>query len=1299
MMSRHSLLCCALLLALFAINLQHVSGQFDNAVVSKRRSINSTLASFANNIVNKVNDYSNKFTSLRNDMSSQLRGASDTVTRFLSEQSIEQNALATVKVVQSSTAALEASVSASLTGVATFNTVGTCVDTKTQASVVATFDEFRKAQAEFFTIIGSSSSSFLSTCRSRFTNTAQDLVNQAGDRFQDCINDENNELGRVSWIINNFVTLIKQNYQGLGQHVRFCTGLGSPTSRDEVKAEINACFKGISIYVAPIYEATIAQQFTLMNTMVQMEIVASNNRVKSCINQISKTYTAMAQEIVPALNQCLTSALIPHIIRNNPNIQSAANMVSIVTSDLQGAISGFQVAKQNGSTSLIVSGEALVSLVTNITVNVNDVLRNISFVSSNRQTAPSCMFGSMNATIDRAFVALDQASTLIQSIQTSAAAQSGGTLTSWVMMIQTAMLEISTNLDLIYEGVVKVLATTGTLTSATISANIPNSLLVNVAGAISVVTTAEKGLSTTVRAIRSSFEQAGNILNSYSNDLNNAMTSVNNTQRDYYNQVVSRITSYQNKINWEFGWGVTDIRNTLSRLNNFISDMGTRDAARALEASIGATMTSIQTNATFITTNLQSQMTLLFTGAEAFVQSNVKALMPVFDSAVFNLSATMSTGGAFASNCNSKYGGAITNIENNMRDALQKCFNEYANTGYTDSFISEYNMVIREQTRSIANRINFCLNLGSTSSNRVIKAGISACLAETVALSDALMQDVSIQSKVVVAMINLESLAMVQRVESCAAIANHGLVAKAAKLEELLTICQTTNHFLDLLSGSAAGLAAGTTGPLSLSGSLTGGLTLGGVTVGGTGTINSNLPILNLVNNVVTSTLTALNTAVNNIGTAAGTLLTNTLSTITNTLNGLLGGVTTNLNNIGSGLSGAATAANGQIVINGLNSVATAVNSAVNAASAVFGNSTVSDALGNLTSTMNADLATAIQAINNATANPGTATTLLGALGPNGINTIATFLGDAANVLYTTANIPLQLTAAAQVNATLAANAGVPYTAAGIAAVNATVNTALTNANNVLNAAVGSFSTLIANVLPETNAALAQGINNIRSSLTTLNNVFNLLAGSTKTSVTAAANTVISNLTDLVNTLQTGLGVLNTVTLNAVVSANASIAGNASAVIGPIVENLGSTNATIVNCSQTYLPLAVRTNVFYTTALGGCVVEATTVADILVGNTIAVVNSAVSRVRGSTAGVTVCISSLFPSTLCRTATVPNAPAYITNVALDVANIKTGEVVDIANTANEVATCTDGTANAAAADFAAIADAYNACIGA
>uniref|UniRef100_A0A182W6X8 Protein TsetseEP domain-containing protein n=1 Tax=Anopheles minimus TaxID=112268 RepID=A0A182W6X8_9DIPT len=1428
-MTSRSLLWFAVLAAL-AINLHHVSAQLDNTIVSRRSTINSTLSSFSTNVVNKVNDYTNKFTSLRNDMSGQLRSASDTLTSFLSDQQIGDNALLASDVLSASSTTLSSSVTASLTITATFSTVGTCLNTKTQASVSATFSAFSTAHTSYFNIITSSTSPYLSTCRSRFANTANDLVNQCADRVQDCLNDENNELSRVSSILNNFMTLMRQHYQGLTQHIRSCSSLGSTTSRAEVKAEINACLKGIATYVAPLYRATIAQQFQLVNTMLQLEVVASNNRVKTCINQVTNTYTAMAEAIVPALNQCLQTGqsttactaeyarsaqtdrtqyeyggtcvndsdcdcqqkdppvrsssvviaslritmgmwsasiifLIPllcglgnaspdlgldisidYVTMNNPNVLSSANMVGSATSDLQGAIGGYQVAKLNGSTSLVVSGEALVSLVGNITVNVNEVLRNISIVASQRQTAPSCMFASMNATIDRAFVALDMAGSLISRIQTSTSSQTGGALTSWMAMIQTAMTDISTYLDTLYKEVTAVMAA-GPLSAATVANNIKPATLFNLAGAISVVTTAEKGLTTTVRSIRSAFEQASNILNSYSTDMTNALTSVNNTQRDYYNQVVNRITSYKNKVTWEAGWGVTDIVNRLPRVNPFMQDSTTRTTALQLNASITTTNTAILSQADIFANSLQSQMTLIFTGAEAFVQTNVKSLVPVFDTSLFKLAATMSVGGTYAGNCNGKYGGAITNLENNMRDGLQKCFNDYANTGYTDSFISEYNMVLREQTRSIANRIDFCLNLGSTTSTPVIKAGISKCLSETVTLSEVLIKDLSIQTKLVVSMINLESLAMVQRVESCGAILNHGLVAKATTLDTLLATYQwlalystaevswnlinikaanlldelgenepaepqpqllsgltslvgsAVNGVATVLNGVATGFAAGTSGSLSASGSLSGGVNIGGITIGAGGTFNSNLPILNLVNNVVTSTLSALNTAISNIGSTAGTVLTNALATITNTLNSLLGGVSTSLGTIGSGLSGAPTTANGQAVINALNNVATAVNSAVNAASSVFGSTTVAGALGNLTATLNTDLAAAIQAINSATANPGAATTLLGALGPNGINTIATFLGDAAGVLYTTANIPLQLTAAARVNATLTANAGVPYSAAGIAAVNGTVNAVLANANNVLNAAVGSFVSTMANVQPATNAALAQATATINTALSNLNRVFNLLAANTKTSVTTAAQLAVSNLTDLVSTLQSNLSTLNTVTLNAIVSANASIAADASAIIGVLVENLGSTDATVVACSQTYLPLAVRTNVLYTTALGSCAVEATTIANILVGNTIAVVNSAATRIRSSTADVTLCISAIFPSTLCRTATVPNAPAYITNVALDVANIKTGEVLDVANTANEVALCASDTANAAATDFGAIATAYDQCLSA
>ncbi|XP_053673754.1 uncharacterized protein LOC128724014 [Anopheles nili] len=484
---------------------------------------------------------------------------------------------------------------------------------------------------------------------------------------------------------------------------------------------------------------------------------------------------------------------IDYVTQNDPNVLNAANMVGSVSSDLQGAIGGYQVAKLNGSTSLIVSGEALIGLVGNITVTVNNVLRNISVVASQRQTAPSCMFSNMNVTIDRAFVAIELAVVLAGRIQTSTSAQQSGALMSWIGMIQTALVDISTYLDALYKQVVAVMAT-GTVSASSVSANIKSATLFNLAGSISVMTTAEKGLLTTVRSIRSSFEQAGNILNSYSNDLANAVVSVNNTQRDYYNQVVSRVSSYQSKVTSETSFGISDISNTQTRLNQFIQDTVTRSTAQSLQTSMSVTTTAIQTNANVFTSNIQSQMTQIYIGAEAIVQANIQSLVAVFDASNAVLAATMSVGGTYASNCNSKYGGAVSNLENNMRDGLQRCFNDYANTGYTDSFISEFNQVIREQTRSIANRINFCLNLGSTTSSSIIRAGIAKCFSEMVTMSEVMMKDVAVQTKVVVASINMESLAMVQRVENCAAILNCGLVAKAKSLDSLVTACQTSNN-------------------------------------------------------------------------------------------------------------------------------------------------------------------------------------------------------------------------------------------------------------------------------------------------------------------------------------------------------------------------------------------------------------------------------------------------------------------------------------------------------------------------
>uniref|UniRef100_A0A182QGQ7 Protein TsetseEP domain-containing protein n=1 Tax=Anopheles farauti TaxID=69004 RepID=A0A182QGQ7_9DIPT len=294
-------------LAVLAVNFQNVAGQLDNTIINRRNSINSTLTSFSNNLVNKVNDYANKFISLRNDMSGQLTSAAQTITSFLSDTQLGDAALLASDVLATANTALQSSVSASLTISASFSAVGPCLNTKTQASVSSTFSALSSANTMYFNIITSSSSSFVSTCRGRFSNLANDLVNQAADRVQDCLNDENNELSRVSSILNNFMTLMRQNYQGLTQHIRYCTSLGSKDSRAEVKAEILGCLKGVSTYVGPLYKATIEQQFTLVNTMLQLEIVASNNRVKTCINQVTNTYAAMAEAIIPALNVCLNT--------------------------------------------------------------------------------------------------------------------------------------------------------------------------------------------------------------------------------------------------------------------------------------------------------------------------------------------------------------------------------------------------------------------------------------------------------------------------------------------------------------------------------------------------------------------------------------------------------------------------------------------------------------------------------------------------------------------------------------------------------------------------------------------------------------------------------------------------------------------------------------------------------------------------------------------------------------------------------------------------------------------------------
>uniref|UniRef100_A0A2Y9D1I4 Protein TsetseEP domain-containing protein n=1 Tax=Anopheles dirus TaxID=7168 RepID=A0A2Y9D1I4_9DIPT len=294
-------------LAVLAVNFQNASGQLSNTIMNRRGSINSTLSSFSSNLVNKINDYANKFTSLRNDMSGQLTSASQTITSFLSDTQLGDVALLASDVLSAANSNLQSGVSASLTITASFSAVGTCLNTKTQASVSASFNAFGVANTMYFNMVTSSSSMYANTCRDRYANTANDLVNQEADRIQDCLNDENTELSRVNSIVNNFMSLIRQHYQGLTNHVRYCTGLGSKDSRAEVKAEIGACLKAISTFVGPQYKALFDQQFALVIAMMQVEIVASNNRVKTCINQVSNTYAAMAEAIVPAVSTCLST--------------------------------------------------------------------------------------------------------------------------------------------------------------------------------------------------------------------------------------------------------------------------------------------------------------------------------------------------------------------------------------------------------------------------------------------------------------------------------------------------------------------------------------------------------------------------------------------------------------------------------------------------------------------------------------------------------------------------------------------------------------------------------------------------------------------------------------------------------------------------------------------------------------------------------------------------------------------------------------------------------------------------------
>ncbi|KFB44707.1 hypothetical protein ZHAS_00012599 [Anopheles sinensis] len=483
---------------------------------------------------------------------------------------------------------------------------------------------------------------------------------------------------------------------------------------------------------------------------------------------------------------------IDFVTRNSPNINAAASLVGEVSGNLQGAIGGYQIPRFNGVTSLIQSGDSLVKLVNVITGPVNDVLRNISVIARERQTAPSCMFATINATIDRAYAVLDTAPTLVTNIVSSTSTQNGNAITSAVATLLDALTQITTNLDALYKQVVAVLAA-GTVTSSTVSANIQINTLIQLSGSIAVSTTMQRALTTTVQAVRTAFEQANNILTSYNNDLGNAFTSVNNTQRDYYNQIVSRVQSFQSKVTSDTSSGINEIFSTQSRLNEFIQDQSTRTQAQALRDAMISFNTSYRAVQDDYFQKLQTQITQVYTGTDGFVKSTVLQLTNIVNATNFRLAATMSFGGPYAGNCNGRYGGTITSLQNSMRDVLNRALNEYANTGYTDSFVSEYNQVMREQTRYINTRVNFCLNLGSTSSSAIIKAGIARCFTETVAMITTLLQDITFETKLVLAAVNLEGLAMIQRAESTASLVYHGLMAKSQSLDMLLAMCQTTN--------------------------------------------------------------------------------------------------------------------------------------------------------------------------------------------------------------------------------------------------------------------------------------------------------------------------------------------------------------------------------------------------------------------------------------------------------------------------------------------------------------------------
>ncbi|ETN63167.1 hypothetical protein AND_005131 [Anopheles darlingi] len=292
--------------AVLAIILPDASAQIENTIISRRSGISSTLSSFNNNIKNKINEYNSKITSLKNDMTSSLSSAWQTVTPFLVDADIGANAELASDVLDAASKVLVTVESTFIASANTvFSSVNSCLSNKTQASINTTFVSLASSNSQMSVKLSTSSSSYASTCRGKYGNIPNDLVNQVADRVQECLNNENNQQSRINSILNNYLTMIRQNYQGLTNHVRYCSSLGSVNSRTEVKKQIAACFKGISIYVGPIYKATLDQQFIFASVMLQLEAVASNNRVKECINQVTETYNAMSAAFGPVIDACL----------------------------------------------------------------------------------------------------------------------------------------------------------------------------------------------------------------------------------------------------------------------------------------------------------------------------------------------------------------------------------------------------------------------------------------------------------------------------------------------------------------------------------------------------------------------------------------------------------------------------------------------------------------------------------------------------------------------------------------------------------------------------------------------------------------------------------------------------------------------------------------------------------------------------------------------------------------------------------------------------------------------------------